>query len=506
MVNLEYLKMSASKKFLYRLKKFITAIPNKILAFFKAIPRIFGKFFKKIYLEFFDIWNIFKKGDFKTRISFLIFGFGQILRGQILRGLLFLIFEIVFILYMICFGWTYLADFKTLGTVASEKIFNEELMIYETKYYDNSMLILLYGLLTIFFIISFIYVWRLCIKQNGIIQEMQELGIKLKHSKDDLRSLGDEQYYKTLLSVPLLGIVIFTVLPIAFMILVAFTNYDSGHLPPGKLFTWVGLTNFKKIFGLNENSGDVIFARTFGDILIWTLVWAFFATFTNYFLGMIVALMINKKGIKGKKIFRTILVMTIAVPQFISLLLVSRMFAEDGIINSILKQLSILQPNGKIQWLTNGTLAKIMVILINIWVGIPYLMLITTGILMNIPEDLYESAKIDGATPLKTYMKITLPYMLFVTTPYLITSFIANINNFNVIYLLTTGAPLTLEYANPAGKTDLLITWLYKLTMTQSSDYKMAAVIGIMVFIVISVFSLIVYNRSGSVKNEEDFQ
>ena len=133
-------------------------------------------------------------------------------------------------------------------------------------------------------------------------------------------------------------------------------------------------------------------------------------------------------------------------------------------------------------------------------------MLIATGILMNIPSDLYESARIDGAGPFRTYMKITLPYMLFVTTPYLITSFIQNVNNFNVIYLLTAGAPATMEYETPAGYTDLLITWLYKLTMTQTSDYKMASVIGISVFVVIAIFSLVVYNATGSVKNEEDFQ
>jgi arabinogalactan oligomer/maltooligosaccharide transport system permease protein len=218
---------------------------------------------------------------------------------------------------------------------------------------------------------------------------------------------------------------------------------------------------------------------------------------------MLVASLINRKGSRLKRLFRTVLVLTIAVPQFVSLLLVSRMFADDGIVNGILMSFGWIRE--KIPFLTLGVYARVMVILINIWVGIPYLMLIATGILMNIPEDLYESARIDGAGPFRVYMKITLPYMLFVTTPYLITSFIQNINNFNVIYLLTGGAPATMEYETPAGYTDLLVTWLYKLTMSQTSDYKMAAVIGIMVFLVIAVFSLIVYNNTGSVKHEEDF-
>ena len=146
-----------------------------------------------------------------------------------------------------------------------------------------------------------------------------------------------------------------------------------------------------------------------------------------------------------------------------------------------------------------------MVILINIWVGVPYLMLIATGILMNIPKDLYESAKIDGANSFQQYYKITLPYMLFVTGPYLLTSFIANMNNFNVIYLLTGGAPNSVYLTGGAGYTDLLITWLYKLTV-DSSNYKLASCIGVLVFIVIAVISLIVYNLIPSTKNEEDFQ
>ena len=151
-------------------------------------------------------------------------------------------------------------------------------------------------------------------------------------------------------------------------------------------------------------------------------------------------------------------------------------------------------------------LARITVIVINIWVGIPYLMLVTTGILMNIPQDLYESANIDGATPWQQYSKITLPYMLFVTGPYLLTSFTSNMNNFNVIYLLTGGGPSDIKLASSAnGSTDLLITWLFNLAVS-NSDYKLAAVIGIMVFIVVAVISLIVYNLIPSTRNEEEFQ
>lgn len=146
--------------------------------------------------------------------------------------------------------------------------------------------------------------------------------------------------------------------------------------------------------------------------------------------------------------------------------------------------------------------ARVTVILINLWVGIPYTMLQVTGILQNIPADLYEAAKVDGAGPIITFFKITLPYTLFVTAPYLITSFTGNINNFNVIYLLSGGGPTYV--GDTAGQTDLLVTWLYKLTVDQKY-YNIGAVIGIMSFVVLSVVALVTYRNTGSYKNEEEF-
>ena len=381
----------------------------------------------------------------------------------------------------------------TLGTVATTT------KNRVTTYGDNSFLILLYGVLTIFFVLAFLYTWRVNVRQNKHAQQILASGKKLKPGRADIAALADSQFHKTLLSLPMLGIFIFTVLPIVFMVLVAFTNYDSTHQPPGKLFTWVGLDNFRSMLSI----GGANYGNTFSQVLLWTLIWAFFATFLNYFLGMMVAIMINKKGIRLKKMWRTLLVMSIAIPQFVSLLYVSKMFAADGLINSYLMQWGwIAKP---LPFWTDPIWARVTIIVINIWIGIPYLMLIATGILMNIPADLYESARIDGANVVQMYGKITLPYMLFVTGPYLLTSFIGNINNFNVIYLLSGGGPMTQDLAGGAGYTDLLITWLYKMTVN-NTDYKMAAVIGIIVFVITAVINVVVYNMIPSVKNEEDFQ
>lgn len=515
---LEYLKLNKWQKFVYKLKCFFCAIPSCFAHLFQNI----GKFFKKIALWFWnnikDIGTTFAKGSWKTKVSFLIMGFGNFCFGQPLRGGLFLLFEIVFAVYMCVSGGYWLGKFglhiwdpnseelKSFYQRQPEMGYDERLDTFTTTYYDDSFKILLYGLITIVFILAFVYTWRLNVKQCRINEEILAQGKKVKSSKDDLKSLLDEQFHKTLLALPVTGIVVFTVVPIIFMILVAFTSYSGAADGRANLFTWVGLDNFNQL--VNFTNGSSAFSYAFGEILTWTLVWAVFATFTNYFLGIFVAMMINKKGIRFKKWWRTALVMTIAIPQFISLLYVSNMFSDSGIINGTLINLGL----DKVGWWTDGTnngiIARVMVIVINIWVGIPYLMLISTGILMNIPADLYESAKIDGASGWKQFSKITMPYVLFVTGPYLLTNFTGNLNNFNVIYLLTGGTPVNSAASGASGSvgyTDLLITWLFKMTTGTEANYNMASVIGIMIFLVVSIISLIVYNLMPSNKNEGDF-
>ena len=482
MTDLDYLKLSKPAKMAHDLGSGIAAIPGRIVKGFKGLGLWFAKVFRGLGASIADLVTTFKDGDWKTRLSYLVMGFGSCARGQWGRGILFFLFQTVFNLYMFfpnasLSGCYYLGKLSTLGTVETYKEGRR------TVYGDNSFFILLYGVLTLFFILAFIYTWRLNVKQNKISEQILKSGHKLKTTKEDLSSLMDEQFHKTLLALPVLGVTVFTILPIIFMILVAFTNFDATHQPPSKLFTWVGWDNFRQLL----STDTAAYGGTFKQVLLWTLIWAFFATFLNYFLGMLVAIMINKKGIKLKKVWRTILVMTIAIPQF------NTYFMKWGWIKS------------PIPFWTQAGWARFTVILINVWIGIPYLMLIATGILMNIPADLYESARIDGANAFQMYKKITLPYMLFVTGPYLLTSFTGNINNFNVIFLLSQGKPQSLELAGNAGYTDLLITWLYKMTVNDT-NYKLAAVMGILVFVVLAVINLVAYNLIPSVKNEEDFQ
>ena len=517
--DLEYLKLSKSEAFLYKLKLFFCAIP----LWFKHVGLSILNFFKNCFLtvrdEFVDIVTTFTKGNWAVKLSFLIFGFGNLYYGQILRGLLFLLFEVVFVAYMLVpsGGLYWLGKgnwFKvgaTVGTAQGEFQYDP---IFDTDVWvpgDDSVKVLLYGLLTIIFIAAFVCTWRMQVKQCRICMDITAQGKKIKSGKDDLRSLVDDQFHKTMLALPVMGILVFTVLPIIYMILVAFTSYDAAHDGYSNLFSWVGWHNFTEL----TNFGKGGLGLAFGEILSWTLMWSFFATFTNYFLGMFVAILINKKGIKIKKFWRTALVMTIAIPQFVSLLDVSKMFDSSGIVGELLGKIpaikEYLEVNHYISLWDSPTVAKILVIVINIWVGIPYVMLQATGILMNIPADLYESSRVDGANAWQQYTKITLPYMLFVTGPALLTSFVGNLNNFNVIYLLSGGNPINTTIGTAGGvsvgHTDLLITWLYKIALgSAESKYYIASVIGILIFVVCAVLSLIVYNVIPSTKNEEDFQ
>ena len=510
MTTVEYLSLSKPQRILVRIGSFFKNIPIAIWNFLKKIPVWVWTLIKKIVITpFVDVKNALLFGDWKVRLSFIICGFGQMTRHQVAKGILLFLYEAFFIAFMILVGAPNLSLLGSLGYTGLVSIGTSENYVG-----DNSLTIMLYSIITIILIIVMFAFWLSSIRAAKKLQDLERVG-QYDSFKNFVRSLTGENYHIFLLSIPTLGLMVFTIIPIIVMILIGFTNYNTYHEVPSNVFEWVGFYNYSNIFTNNDASSS-LFLQTFLQVLLWTLIWAFFATFSNYFLGMIVALIINQKTIKFKRLWRTILVTTIAVPQFVSLLLISRMFNQDmGFVNSFLIELGWIKEG--IRWLNDSQyvslLPKVMIIIINTWVGIPYTMLLCTGILMNIPDDLYESAKIDGASPFKMYMKITLPYMLFVTGPYLISQFVGNINNFNVIYLLSQGNPLFTygDQAAPStlqgvGQTDLLITWIYKISVTNNpKEFGLASVLGVMIFVIVAFFSLITYSRSNAVKNEGDF-
>ena len=455
------------------------------------------------------------KGDIWVKLSMLIMGAGYIARKQIINGLIMIALEAVFIITYVFYAAPNLAKFGTLGTVQFEQVFDPLTLTSKVNDYDNSFLILLNSIIALFIIVSFIFVYIGNIKAVYRLQKQKEAGKHINSFREDIKALFNEKFHITLLTLPALGIILMNIIPILVLIAIAFTNYDQQHMPPSALFTWVGWKNFKQLF---TNSTTLTFGYSFGKILIWTLEWAVLSTLTTFIGGILMAQFINSKKTKLPKLWRTLFMVAIAVPQFVTLLLVRNFFADSGIVNTIcsnigltdfLKSVGLVNANlTYIPFLTNPTWAKVMIVLINIWVGVPYQMLIATGVLMNIPVDQLESARIDGANSFQIFWKITMPYVLFITGPSLITDFVRNINNFNVIYLLTQDVYVTSDQllANSnATEVDLLVTWLFRLT-NEYYNYKIASVIGIIVFIICAGFTLITFTQTIKGSREEDFR
>lgn len=438
-----------------------------------------------------------RDGGTETKLSAVILGLGNMLHGQVVKGILFLLVEIAYIVFMVKKGIHCLAMLPGLGSVEQEEYWDEAKQVYMYTKGDQSILILLFGLAVILITVIFVLFWKGCVKNAYMAECIQKAGKKTNNFREDLAMLLDQKLHWLLMTPPMFFITALTILPLIFMICMAFTNYSKigNHLV---LFDWVGLENFKTLFDSSSVLGS-----TFWSTLVWTLVWAFFATFTNYFFGMILAILINRKGTRGKGFWRFCFVLSCAVPMFVSLLIMRTMLQPEGAVNVLLRSLGWIAQDASLPFFTNTMWARVTVIVINVWVGVPYTLLQLTGVLQSIPADLYEAADVDGASKVKQFFSITLPYMFYVTTPYLIATFTGNVNNFNVIYLLSGGAPVT-NLSSTAGDTDLLVTWLYKLTIDKQY-YNIGAVVGILTFVILAVGALFTYRRSKSYNEEGGF-
>ena len=336
-----------------------------------------------------SLGNIFKefglsivKGDIWVKLSLVIMGAGYVGRKQVIKGIIMTLFEVVIIAYMVIVGAPNLSKFNTLGTVQFEKVFNLATMKNEVNDYDHSFQILLMGVISLIIIVGFICIYIANMRNVYRLQLLKKEGKHINTFKEDLRSYINEKFHITLLFLPCAGVLVFTIVPLIIMIAVAFTNYDQNHMPPASLFTWVGFDNFKALFTTSITS---TFGYSFRKVLGWTFVWAFFATFTTYIGGIMLAKFINDQKTKFPKLWRTLFVVTIAVPQFVSLLLVRNFFANSGIVNTICSNIGLtgfLQDIGLVKssltyipFLTDPHWAKFMIIMINFFVlsFIPFL-------------------------------------------------------------------------------------------------------------------------------------
>ena len=426
------------------------------------------------------------KTSVPVKASMVVMGLGQLMYKQWIKGLIYLSVLGLTIFYMVTSGVRDLKGFITLGTVKADPWLGTP--------GDDSVMMMIRGLLAIFILAAFVFIHISNINDIKESYEAVSKGKKLTGFIKSTQNFLDKKFYKVALAVPIAGVLIFNVLPIVFMIIIAFTNYGGKIVPP-ELVDWIGIGNFKKIFSLSE------IKDTFFRILGWNLIWAVLATFLNYFGGLGLALLLNKKCVKGKTFWRAFPILAYAVPGFITLLAFKFMFSYGGPINYYIT----LFGGNAVGFLDidAGIKAKIIGLLVNAWTSIPTSMLLATGILSNMNTELYEAAAIDGATKWKQFIKITLPFVIFSTTPVLITSFVGNFNNFGVFYFLRGG--LYMEDYFLASDTDLLINWLYNLSI-DNNYYGIGAAVSLIIFVITSIFSLTVYVKSAAFKKEDTYR
>lgn len=422
----------------------------------------------------------------QVKLSMLLMGAGHIGYGSVKKGLVYLFIEISMVIYLIQRGVKDMVGFFTLGTVQSDAWTGVE--------GDNSIIMLLMGIFAWIVVIAFLWVYVQNIRGAYAMQIRKEKGIPNPTLKQELDTLLDRKFYVLVLILPVIGVCVFNILPIIFMILIAFTNYGGKNVPP-QLVDWVGLDNFRKLLVLHK------FAPTLGKILSWNLVWAVLSTALNYFAGLGLALLLNKECVKGKAFWRAFPVLAYAIPGFITLLAFKFMFSYGGPIN----QLIVANGGTAIGFLDLDAKwsARIIGLLVNCWISVPSIMLLATGHLSNRDRTLYEAARLDGAGRWQQFWKLTMPYMIFATTPVLLGQFIGNFNNFGIFYFLRGG--LYMDGYFLASDTDLLINWLYNMSI-DNNYYCIGAAISLIIFLITSVISLIVYVKSPSYREEDTFQ
>lgn len=431
-------------------------------------------------------------GSSKTKIlitSIVFMGLSHIIYfKQYIKGALFALLEVI-MLACSPFIVQKIIDMITLGEPHPELAVKER---------DNSIFMLIDGVMIIAIIAFFIIIYVISVKSALDQYKKFCLDGTVEANNKALNSLVGKAFPALGLAPTIILVVFFVVVPLVFSVCVAFTNYSSpNNIPPNNTVDWVGFDNFIAMFG-----GNATWAGAFWRVAAWTLVWGALATFTCYFGGMIMAVVLKDSKLKSSSVFRAIFILPYAVPSVLSMLVWTNLLnGSFGIVNRTLMQLNIISE--AIPWLSDPWLAKFTCVLVNLWAGFPYFMLLVSGTMTSISEDVYEAARIDGATKFQLFKKIILPLVMYQTAPLIIMSFTHNINNFGAIFFLTMGRPYVGDSTvTSAGGTDILVTWIYNLTV-KLLQYNYASVIAVVIFVVLVPFAVLNFARTKSYKEGE---
>ncbi|MBE6023690.1 MAG: sugar ABC transporter permease [Cellulosilyticum sp.] len=438
--------------------------------------------------------------------SAIIWGLGQLMNKQYIKAIFFFLFQLILVIVEIATGNYFTGSYVirenggffvkgiwgliTLGTIP------RKMSLTGVTDGDHSIMLLVKGIIVMLVALIFvaIYAWNIR-DAYKTCKSFNEKCTRLS-TRAYVEELWESMFHYIILIPAALLLMFLSIMPIIFSALTAFTNYTKTNMPPTHLVDWVGFKNFMNLINIP------VWSKTFAGVFSWTLIWAVVATFTCFAFGLIQAVILNSKRIKFKKLWRGIYILPWAIPGMVSLLVFRTMFnGQFGPVSQFLLDMGITSE--RVAWFSdpnNPNLARITLLVINLWLGFPYFMALMTGIMTGISSDLYEAAKIDGASPLDEFKKITLPIVLNQAAPLIIMSFASNFNNFNVIYFLTDGGPTNVNYQF-AGATDILITWVYKLTL-DNQLYNMASVMSILIFILIGSISIWNLRRTKGFKED----
>lgn len=413
-------------------------------------------------------------------------GLGQLYNKQIFKAIVFFVVLALFIIEMAIYGVGALEGLITLGTTPRE---------------DHSLFLLIEGSLQILVMIVFAVIYMINLYDANRVAKLRAHDPDTVNYtvQDTMRNVYNNGF-AYLLTIPAYLVMVFAILfPVLVTIFIAFTNYDFYHIPPSKLVDWNGFQTFSSIFQLST------YRDTFFAVFSWTVIWTVAATTLQLVIGIFTAMVLNQPFIKGKRIFGVIMLLPWAVPAFITILSFSNMFNDSvGAINSqvipFINQLPFLDI-ASISWKTDPFWTKIAIIGIQGWLGFPYIYVLTSGILQSIPHDWYEAAVIDGASPLQKFRYITLPQIFAVAAPIFVTQYTGNFNNFTMIYLFNEGGPGSV--GSGAGSTDILISWIYKLTTGQSPQYNIASAVTLIISAVVITISMLIFSRTKSFEMED---
>ncbi|UTL72149.1 maltodextrin ABC transporter permease MdxF [Bacillus halotolerans] len=421
----------------------------------------------------------------KAGLLSVIPGLGQMANQQFSKGILFLAITGLFVFELCVFGIQALTGLMTLGSVPGE---------------DHSLFMLIEGTLQLIVTVIFLMFYIFNIFDSRKTAAMKAAGLKVNTTARDMICHAGDKGFPYLFTLPAYIMMVFVIIfPVLVTLFVALTNYDFYHIPPNRLIDWVGFKNFLNIFFLGS------YRETFVNVLGWTIIWTICATTLQIILGILTALFVNQDFIKGKRLYRMIFLFPWAVPAFITIMSFSNIFNDSiGAMNAqvipLLNHLPFVEPPA-IAWKTDPFWTKMALIMIQTWLGFPYIYVMVTGVLQAIPGELYEAAKIDGATFLQRFKHITFPMILFATAPVMITQYTFNFNNFSIIYLFNEGGPGSAGAG--AGSTDILISWIYKLTTGTSPQYSVAAAVTLLISFIVIGISLIAFKKSNAFGNEE---